>query len=92
MAGAMAVSPHAAEGPVDVLAAVYELAGKRAASGVSLEEIREELDLSKNEVERRCEGLVKEGALEWHTLGHLALTRVGLERAKHWEGSPSGRE
>ena len=38
----MAVSPHAGEGLVDVLGAVYELAGKRAASGVSLEEIREE--------------------------------------------------
>ena len=88
----MAVSPHASEGPVDVLGAVYELAGKRVASGVSLEEIREELDLSKNEVERLCDGLVKEGALEWHTRGHLALTRVGLERAKHWERNPSGRE
>ena len=88
----MAVGAHSAEGPADVLATVYELAGKRAASGVSLEEIREELDLSKNEVESRCDGLVEEGALEWHTLGHLALTRVGLERAKHWERSPSGRE
>ena len=92
MAGAMAVSPHASEGLVDVLAAVYELAGKRAASGVSLEEIREELDLSKDEVERLCDALVKEGALEGHTLGHLALTRLGLERAKHGERSPSARE
>jgi hypothetical protein len=77
--------------PDDVMRAVYELGGKVMGCGVSLEEIGEELVLSKDKVGRLSDGLVEEGALEWCTLGHLALTHVGLERAKHWEPNPSGR-
>ena len=89
---AMAASAHPSEGTADVIRAVYEPAGKATACGVSLEEIAEELDLSKDEVGRLSDILVEEGALVWCTLGHLGLTRVGLERAKHLEQSLSGEE
>ena len=83
----MAASPHLAEGPDDVLTAVYVLAGRAMACGVSLEEIGEELSLSTDEVERLSDCLVEGGALAWCTLGHLALTHAGLERATRRERS-----
>jgi len=89
---AMAASAHPSEGTAEVISVVYELAGQLMACGVSLEEIAEELDLSKDEVGRLSDILVEEGALVWCTLGHLGLTRIGLGRAKHLERSISGEE
>ena len=66
----------------DFLRGVYELAGRRAKSAISFAEVRRKLGHSENEAERACEYWADRGILEWTTLGHIALTCMGLRRAE----------
>jgi Mn-dependent DtxR family transcriptional regulator len=77
----------------DYLRALYELAGRKAKSAVSHAEVRLELCRTDEEAERACDFWADRGVVEWATLGHVALTHVGLRRAerlagKGWSFSP----
>ncbi len=69
----------------DFLRSVYRLAGQRARSGISLEEVRAELGLGEDAAERACDFWVREGALEYSPAGHLSLTYLGVRRAESLE-------
>jgi hypothetical protein len=66
----------------DFLRGVYELAGRKAKSAISFAEVRGKLGHSEDEAERACEFWADRGILEWTTLGHVALTYMGLRRAE----------
>ena len=65
------------------LRTLYELAEKKAKSSVYYGEVRTEAGLSEDESERACDFWADRGILEWTTLGHIALTHLGLRRAEH---------
>jgi hypothetical protein len=69
----------------DYLRTVYELAGRRAKSAVSFAEVRTESGHSQDEAESACDFWADRGILEWTTLGHIALTHMGLRRAERLE-------
>jgi hypothetical protein len=66
----------------DFLRGVYELAGRRPKSAVSFVEVRGKLGHSEDQAERACEYWADRGIIEWTTLGHIALTYMGLRRAE----------
>jgi hypothetical protein len=66
----------------DFLRSVYELAGRKAKSAISFAEVRNRLRHSEDEAEEACEFWADRGILEWTTLGHIALTYMGLRRAE----------
>ena len=66
----------------DYLRALYELAGRKAKNAVSYVEVRLELGRSEEEAERACDFWADRGIVEWTTLGHIALTHMGLRRAE----------
>jgi len=90
----MTLAPHAMGGlERDYLRTVYELADRKAKSGVSFVEVRVETGHSEDEAESACDFWADRGILEWTTLGHIALTHVGLRRAerlerKGWSSAP----
>ena len=82
----MKVAPYMMGGlEQDYLRTVYELAGGQAKSAVSFTEVRAESGQSENEAEIACDYWADRGILEWTALGHIALTHVGLRRAKRLE-------
>ena len=66
----------------DYLRALYELAGRAAKSAVSYADVRMELDRAAEEVEKACDFWADRGMVEWTTIGHVALTHMGLRRAE----------
>jgi hypothetical protein len=70
----------------DYLRALYELAGKKAKSAVLYDEVRTEVGQSEEEAESACDFWADRGIVEWTTLGHIALTHVGLRRAERLAG------
>jgi Mn-dependent DtxR family transcriptional regulator len=82
----MKVAPSTVGGlEQDYLRTVYELAGRKAKSAVSFTEVRAESGRSEDEAENACDFWADRGILEWTTLGHIALTHVGLRRAERLE-------
>lgn len=63
------------------LRAIYELADGKAKTGVSYTELQEQLALSDDDADHFCDFWVRRGIVAWSTLGHIALTNVGLARA-----------
>lgn len=77
----------------DYLRVLYELAGREAKSAVSHSEVRTTLGRPDEEAEEACDFWADRGVVEWITLGHVALTYVGLRRAERlasrgWSFSP----
>lgn len=70
----------------EYLRALYELAGKKAKNAVSYHDVGQELGRSEEETERACDFWTDRGIVEWSTLGHVALTHVGLRRAERLAG------
>ncbi len=70
----------------DYLRALYELAGQTAKSAVSYSDVRTELDRSAEDVEKACDFWADRGVIEWITIGHVALTHLGLRRAERLAG------
>jgi hypothetical protein len=66
----------------DFLRGVYELGGRKAKSAVPFAEVRTALGHSYDQAERACEFWADRGIVEWTTLGHIALTYMGLRRAE----------
>lgn len=69
----------------DYLRTVYELADGRAKRAVSFAEAQTRSGHSEDEAESACDFWADRGILEWATLGHIALTHVGLRRAERLE-------
>lgn len=75
------------------LRTLYELAGKKAKCAVPYGDVRLELGFSEEESESACDFWAERGIVEWTTLGHVALTYLGLRRAEHlanrgWRSGP----
>jgi Mn-dependent DtxR family transcriptional regulator len=70
----------------DYLRTLYELAGRKAKNAVSHVEVRSEFGRSEEEAERACDFWADRGIVEWTTLGHVALTHIGLRRAERLAG------
>lgn len=70
----------------DYLRTLYELAGRKAKEAVSHIDVRLELGRSEEETEQACDFWADRGIVEWATLGHVALTHVGLRRAERLAG------
>ena len=66
----------------DFLRGVYELADRKAKRDIPFADVRTKLGHSEDEAEWACEFWADRGILEWTTLGHIALTHVGLRRAE----------
>jgi len=66
----------------EYLCALYELAGRAAKKAVSYGDVRSALGHSAEEVEKACDFWADRGMIEWTTLGHVALTHMGLRRAE----------
>jgi len=66
----------------EFLRAVYELADKRAKSNISFAEVRTKVGHSEDEAEQACDFWTDRGIVEWTSLGHIALTHLGLRRAQ----------
>jgi Mn-dependent DtxR family transcriptional regulator len=66
----------------DYLRVVYELAERKAKSGVAFDEVQDELGYSEAQADGACEFWVTRGVLEWLGRGHVALTHIGLRRAE----------
>ena len=67
----------------DYLRALYELAGGEAKSSVFYGDVSLELGLSAEAAGQACDFWADRGVVEWTTLGHVALTHLGLKRAEH---------
>ncbi|MCX8032193.1 MAG: hypothetical protein N3B14_02195 [Thermoleophilia bacterium] len=66
----------------EILRVTYELAGGEARKPVFFGDLRSDLDATAEEVERACEFWAERGILDWVTLGHVALTHMGVRRAE----------
>lgn len=66
----------------DYLRTLYELAGREAKRSVFYGDVTLELGLSAEEAEEACDFWAERGVVEWTTLGHVALTHLGLRRAE----------
>jgi Mn-dependent DtxR family transcriptional regulator len=66
----------------EFLRALYELAGGQARRPVFYGDISAELGRSPEEAEQACEFWADRGMLDWVTLGHVALTHIGVRRAE----------
>ncbi|MCE5254068.1 MAG: hypothetical protein LLG45_07690 [Actinomycetia bacterium] len=66
----------------DYLRALYELAGGAAKNAVSYGDVRMELGRPAEEVEKACDFWADRGVIEWTTIGHVALTYMGVRRAE----------
>ena len=66
----------------EFLRGVYDLAGRKAKRAIAFAEVRTRLGHSEEEAEQACEFWADRGIVEWTTLGHIALTHVGLRRAE----------
>jgi hypothetical protein len=63
--------------------ALYEFTEGEAKVGVSFHEIREHLSLTEERADDCSELLCRRGLVEWSTRGHVALTHLGLLKARH---------
>ena len=70
----------------DYLRALYELAGGEAKNSVFYGDVSLELGLPAEATEQACDFWADRGMVEWTTLGHVALTHMGLKRAEHLAG------
>ncbi len=70
----------------DYLRVLYELAGKEAKHAVSYGDVRTELGRPADEVDEACDFWADRGMVEWTTMGHVALTHMGLRRARRLAG------
>ena len=66
----------------DYLRTLYELSGQKAKRSVFYGDVSLELGLSAEEAEEACDFWAERGVVEWTTLGHVALTHLGLRRAE----------
>lgn len=77
----------------DYLRALYELAGGEAKNSVYYGDVSGELKCSEEEAGQACDFWADRGMVEWTTLGHIALTYLGLRKAerlasKGWSFAP----
>ena len=61
---------------------LYELAGGEAKRSVFYGDVSLELGLTAEDAEQACDYWAERGVVEWTTLGHVALTHLGLKRAE----------
>ena len=64
------------------LRTLYELAEREAKRSVFYGDVSLELGLSAEDAEQACDHWAERGVVEWTTLGHVALTHLGLRRAE----------
>ncbi len=64
------------------LQAVHDLVGGEANTAVSFRDVQEYLSYTDDEASHCSDLWTRCGAVEWPTLGHLALTQIGLARAR----------
>lgn len=64
------------------LRTMYELAGGKAKCGVSFALLQQHLGLSDEQANYCCDFWIHRGTATWSTLGHVALTHLGLARAE----------
>jgi Mn-dependent DtxR family transcriptional regulator len=82
----MRVSQIASALERDYLRVLYELAGKEAKSAVSYGDVKTELGCPAEECDEACDFWADRGVVEWTTIGHVALTHLGLRRAERLAG------
>jgi hypothetical protein len=85
--------PEEAIGRVEqeYLQALCDLADGKAKAGVSYIELQEHLALSDDEADRCCDFWTRRGAVAWSALGHVALTHLGMARARQIGGNGASR-
>lgn len=66
----------------EYLRALYELAEREAKHPVFYGDVSTELGFSAEQAEQACDFWADRGIVEWATLGHVALTHMGLKRAE----------
>jgi Mn-dependent DtxR family transcriptional regulator len=70
----------------DFLRAVYELADRRAKNSIAFTDVSKSLGRSEDDTDEVCDFWTDRGMVEWTRLGHIALTYLGLRKAKHLAG------
>lgn len=70
----------------EFLRTVYELADRRAKNAIAYTRISASLGRSEEETDRACDFWTDRGVVEWSRLDHIALTYLGLRKAKHLAG------
>ena len=72
------------------LQAIYDLAAGEARAPVSFGEVQEYLSYTDSEASHCCDLWTDLGAVEWPARGHIALTSLGLARAKRYGDNRTG--
>lgn len=71
----------------DYLRALYGLAGGVAKTPVYYGDVSLELGCTEEEAGKACDFWTDRGVVEWATLGHVALTYLGLRKAERLANS-----